>query len=80
MIHNFGDIINQLKGSVEYYNAQKSITDNLLRQRSSLPNLSIDIKGEILFNWMRIVENPLSDVHTHEYLLNNIVNCTTKQM
>ncbi|XP_017067012.1 nuclear pore complex protein Nup205 [Drosophila eugracilis] len=37
-------ILNQLKGSIAYYLSQKSIADNLLQQRASLPNISFNAK------------------------------------
>ncbi|XP_052857081.1 nuclear pore complex protein Nup205-like [Drosophila gunungcola] len=39
-------ILNQLKGSIGYYLSQKSITDNLLQQRASLPNISFGPNGK----------------------------------
>lgn len=39
-------ILNQLKGSIGYYLSQKSIADNLLQQRASLPNISFGPNGE----------------------------------
>jgi len=39
-------ILNQLKGSIGYYLSQKSIADNLLQQRASLPNISFGPSGE----------------------------------
>ncbi|XP_023291874.2 nuclear pore complex protein Nup205 [Lucilia cuprina] len=40
--YNLGIIINQLKGSVEYYHSQKTILDGLYRQRSVLIHSSFD--------------------------------------
>uniref|UniRef100_A0A6P4EG87 Nuclear pore complex protein Nup205 n=1 Tax=Drosophila rhopaloa TaxID=1041015 RepID=A0A6P4EG87_DRORH len=39
-------ILNQLKGSIGYYLSQKSIADNLLQQRASLPNISFGPNGK----------------------------------
>ncbi|XP_016942363.3 nuclear pore complex protein Nup205 [Drosophila suzukii] len=39
-------ILNQLKGSIGYYLSQKSIADNLLQQRASLPNISFGPSGK----------------------------------
>lgn len=39
-------ILNQLKGAVGYYLSQKSLADNLLQQRASLPNLTFGPNGE----------------------------------
>ncbi|KAM7343656.1 nuclear pore complex protein Nup205 [Cochliomyia hominivorax] len=40
--YNLGIIINQLKGSVEYYHSQKTILDGLFRQKSVLIHSSFD--------------------------------------
>ncbi|XP_020811947.1 nuclear pore complex protein Nup205 [Drosophila serrata] len=42
-------ILNQLKGSIGYYLSQKSIADNLLQQRASLPNISFGPNGKQSF-------------------------------
>ncbi|XP_068141155.1 nuclear pore complex protein Nup205 [Drosophila tropicalis] len=39
-------ILNQLKGSIGYYLSQKSIADNLLQQRASLPNITFGPSGK----------------------------------
>ncbi|KAH8386462.1 hypothetical protein KR093_000678, partial [Drosophila rubida] len=41
-----GTILNQLKGSIAYYLSQKSIADNLLQQRASLPNITFGPLGK----------------------------------
>ncbi|KAH8290089.1 hypothetical protein KR044_013111, partial [Drosophila immigrans] len=41
-----GTILNQLKGSIAYYLSQKSIADNLLQQRASLPNITFGPIGK----------------------------------
>ncbi|XP_017097003.2 nuclear pore complex protein Nup205 [Drosophila bipectinata] len=42
-------ILNQLKGAVGYYLSQKSLADNLLQQRASLPNLTFGPNGKQSF-------------------------------
>ncbi|KAH8273367.1 hypothetical protein KR018_011887 [Drosophila ironensis] len=42
-------ILEQLKGAVSYHLSQKSIADNLLQQRASLPNLSFGPNGKQSF-------------------------------
>ncbi|XP_075154690.1 nuclear pore complex protein Nup205 [Haematobia irritans] len=39
---NIGIVVDQLKGSVEYYHSQKAIYEGLLRQRSVMDNISFD--------------------------------------
>ncbi|KAM8720864.1 hypothetical protein ACLKA7_006842 [Drosophila subpalustris] len=39
-------ILNQLKGSIAYFLSQKSIADNLLQQRASLPNITFGPSGK----------------------------------
>ncbi|ALC49201.1 CG11943 [Drosophila busckii] len=39
-------ILNQLKGSIAFYLSQKSIADNLLQQRASLPNITFGPSGK----------------------------------
>lgn len=39
-------ILNQLKGSIAYYWSQKSIADNLLQERASLPNITFGPIGK----------------------------------
>lgn len=42
---NLGIVVSQLKNCVEYYNREKLSYDALLRQRSALPNISLDPNG-----------------------------------
>lgn len=40
-------ILNQLKGSIAYFLSQKSIADNLVQQRASLPNITFGPSGKL---------------------------------
>lgn len=40
-------IMNQLKGSIAYFLSQKSIADNLVQQRASLPNITFGPSGKL---------------------------------
>jgi nuclear pore complex protein Nup205 len=39
---SLGIVVSQLKGNVEHYNREKQTYEDLLRQRNSLPSLSLD--------------------------------------
>lgn len=46
---SLGVVVSQLKNTVQYYNREKNAFDNLLRQRNSLPNLSLDLSDQIQY-------------------------------
>lgn len=47
---DLGVVVAQLKNCVEYYNREKMSYDALLRQRNSLPNLSLDANVQTNYN------------------------------
>lgn len=44
--HSLNIVVLQLKNSVEYYNREKLAYESLVRQRNSLPSLSLDANGK----------------------------------
>lgn len=50
-------IMNQLKGSIAYFLSQKSIADNLVQQRASLPNITFGPTGKQIDPIYRLLSN-----------------------